>query len=148
MNLSTTCSLCLFTMMLGSLYVQLSRSWMIHYPGTVNWVGCVSSVILLIFFQYACRTVRIGFRRLYISIYIGKHSGRVIRNTPPDVLHFQSNKIYHLLKHTLKIIKLLFYTKYNYINYVLYLNKRHTDCWKLESLVIIIFPDEHFLCIF
>ena len=31
------------------------------------------------------------------------NSGHVLRNTPPDVLHFQSStcKIYHLLKHTL-----------------------------------------------
>ena len=59
--------------------------------------------LILIFFQYAYRTVRPDFRRLPIGLYIDKHVfiGQVLRNTPPDVLHFHSNKIYHRLKDTL-----------------------------------------------
>ena len=62
-----------------------------------------SSSILMVF-QYACRTVRPDFRRLPIGIYIDKHvftvpyCGHVLRNTPPNVYYFHSNKIYHHLK--------------------------------------------------
>ena len=39
-----------------------------------------------------------GGSKEYLSIH---NSGHVLRNTPADVLHFHSNKIYYHLKYTL-----------------------------------------------
>ena len=67
---------------------------------------------ILIFFQYACRTVRPDFLRLPLGIYIDKHDcvysaiivimfeEILLRKT--YVLHCHSNKIYHHLKDTLR----------------------------------------------
>ena len=71
---------------------------------------CLFSTMIDAF--YVCRTVTLDFRRLP-NIVLHRHkcvySGHVLRHTSLDVLHFQSNEIFQLIKH----IKVLFYIKFN-----------------------------------